>query len=526
LLQPRSTAVYDLRTARRAGFIKAAFGAGNFIVSPDGTLVAGVETADSSGNAMFATDGTAGAIEIWSVSDGKLVGRVTGGQPVANAPPVVVPVPLAFAAGKLIASGTSHGATGLQEWDPATGGLVHQWNGLGNMPGNMPPVTRTSVAVSNAGSAVAVAAGSVIKVFNTQGGDDIGELSSPIALMEVRGMAFSPDGATMAAVVGPGGTVGSATLLEWDINNGGKLTRQVPIDLSATVPAVDPNASGMGAADWGDVSYLQWKPDGRLVRVGDGLFDVVSGRAIYTLPSRVSGNLSGRLVGLANRRSTYEFLPVGVGDHVVLKTFDLPKAAIDTALASGGSVNVSPAVSVVAAPAVPTASGVNLDLAPGGRNIAMPIAPPPASAAPVATADIAAQGQWNVTVKSITVIDPAGIQKKMDAANQNVTQIQSKLQDAIANLAQASKISDLQDQLLDAKANVITLQRQAQAAPTSRTVAAVLDSGVVVKITTDSDVTAAFADAMHPGERMHVSGTGQVNSGVLGVKLRLAVPSK
>jgi fructose-1,6-bisphosphatase/sedoheptulose 1,7-bisphosphatase-like protein len=55
-------------------------------------------------------------------------------------------------------------------------------------------------------------------------------------------------------------------------------------------------------------------------------------------------------------------------------------------------------------------------------------------------------------------------------------------------------------------------------------VSAALDDGTAVEITTDSDVAAAFADAMHPGERVHITGAGQVSDGVLLVKLRLAVP--
>ena len=326
LLQPRTTAIYDLRTGKRGGFIKAAFQPRTVVLSPDGTMLAGSETTQSQGSSIFSTDGVAGAIEIWSALDNRLLGQVPSGQS------AVVPAPLGFAGGKLIAFGSSNGISGLQEWDPASGLILHQWR--------TPPLSRNSLAISNSGKYVAVAVNPVIRVFDTQSGEIAGELSSPVALSQTTGMAFSSDGKTIAAIVPSGGSNGvadsgaMATLLEWNVADGGKLARTVPIDLTTAASPFDPSMASSAAVDASDVAYLQWTPDGRMVRVGDGLFEATTGKAIFTLPNQTSGNLNGKLIAVADKRSAYEFLPTGTGSRLILKTVDLPNATIASAITS------------------------------------------------------------------------------------------------------------------------------------------------------------------------------------------------
>ena len=70
-----------------------------------------------------------------------------------------------------------------------------------------------------------------------------------------------------------------------------------------------------------------------MVRVGNGLFEINSGKAVDALPAQMSGNLAGRLIGAGDKRAAYEFLPTGIGDRILLKTVDLPMTMIDTAIA-------------------------------------------------------------------------------------------------------------------------------------------------------------------------------------------------
>ena len=156
-------------------------------------------------------------------------------------------------------------------------------------------------------------------------------------------------------------------------------------------------------------------------------------------------------------------------------------------------------------------------------------------------------------VKSTLAADPALIQMQLAAQNAKIAKTQSALDEALLRNDQVSRyqenteadgeivrqyqysedvrtsarslVTNLQDRLREEKAAVIKLQRAAAAAPTSRTVLAVLENGIAVQITTDSDATAALADAMHPGDRVHIGGFGQISDGTLQVKLRSAAPT-
>ena len=454
LLQPKSTGIYDLRTGRHTGSIKAAFEQRDLILSPDGKMLAGVETAASQNSTLFPADAVAGAIEIWSTSDNRFIGRVPSSAAIA------VPTPLGFAGGKFIASGSSSGLSGLQAWDPATSSIVHQWS--------TPAVSRSSIAISNSGKFVAVAAGSVVRTFNVQSGEIAGELSAPGPLSQMKGMAFSPDGKTIAAIV-PGDSSGrsadtTATLFEWSVANGGKLARSVPIDLAATVPQVNPASGASAPAGASDVAYLQWTPDGRMVRAGSGLFEITSGKAIYTLAAQMSGNLSGQLISVENKRSTYEFLPTGIGTRLVLKTVDLPSAMIDSGVASARAATNELAS---AGGDGPSTAPATLASSTDGVNAMMmwPSISSTTAPAPAATDQLAAQGQWDVQVKAMVRADPS-----------------------------------------------------------SRNVLAVLDNGIPVHITTDSDAAAAFVDNVHPGDHIHITGVGEVSEKILLVKMQTGQP--
>jgi hypothetical protein len=560
LIQPRTTAIFDLRTGKRSGFIKTALEPSNLILSSDGTMLAGIESAAAEGNMFAGADGASGGINIYSTADGQLIGRVPG------EPSAAVPVPLAFAGKRLIASGSS-GMSGLQAWDPATGLLTHQWS--------TPSVTRASIAISNSGRFIAVAMGPTIRIFDVASGDVAGELSAPISLRQLRGIAFAPDGKTIAAVVpaasarGGLATGATATLVEWNVADGGALARTLPIDLTAAAP-VDPMQTSGTAAVPEDVAYLQWTPDGRMLRVGGGLFEATSGKAIFTLAPQMSGNLSGRLISVACQRATYEFLPTGIGSHLLLKSVDLPAATINSAVSFAAASLLTPsaagpvagATASEAASMAPIASSIALAANPGAKlsvattspSYSALIVPSPTltAANPHATVQLALKENWDVQVKSISRPDPAVVQAQLAAQNEAVVKIESRLQDATVKYDQVSRyqegttadgeivrqyqysdelrtsahalLTSLEDQLRQAKANVIKLQRTVETAPVSRTVLASLDDGIPVEITSDSDISAAFVDAMHPGDRSHITGLGQVSQGVLVVKLRTALP--
>ena len=334
------------------------------------------------------------------------------------------------------------------------------------------------MAISHAGQFVAILAGQVIRAFNVQTGDVAGELSAPGLISNLKGMAFSPDGRTLAAIVpgyssGEAGTASAlATLLEWDVANGGKLARSVPIDLTRAALPINQSPTGTSPAIAPDVSYLQWTPDGRMVRVGGGLFEITSGTPIYSFGPQASGNLNGQLISVENRRSTYEFLPVGTSTRLLLKTVDLPGMVIDSSVAvaqasvgknqaaTPGNAGPSTASKVATAPAGSSDAVNAMMISPG--------AVPPA-APPQATDQLAAQGQWDVLVKAVV---------------------------------------------------------QANAAdPSARKILAVLPSGVAVHITTDSDAAATFADGVHPGDHIHIVGDGQVSEGKLLVTMQSGAPS-
>jgi hypothetical protein len=541
-LEPKTTAIYDLRTGKRSGFVKAAFAPNSLILSADGKTLAGVESLESQG--MFPIDGVAGAFEIWSTSDNRLIGQVPTPSVTPGAPPAAVPTPLAFAgdpaAPKLIASGTSNGITGLQEWDPGSGTLLHQWNTL--------PETRASIAVSNSGKFVAALANAVIRVLDTQSGDVAGELSPPAAisaaqLAQTKGIAFSPDGATIAAVVPSQGASSWGTLLEWNVAGAGQLSLALPIDLSAAAPPFDPTvaatpqpalpAPAARVPTAPDVAYLQWTPDGRMVRVGNGLFEINSGKAVDTLPAQMSGNLSGRLVGAGDKRAAYEFLPTGIGDRILLKTVDLPMTTINTAITQAIAGSPPPAAPSSTQPAAPTLASATSG---GTVNAMQAWSATPQSTVPPVTVALAEQGQWDVKIKSMIPADPVLIQKQLAAQGLILAQLQSALDAAQVKYDQAAAsgsdtqsdahtlVTTLQQRLIEANAREKKLQDAATLAPVTRIVLAALDNGTPVKITTDTDVAAAFADGMHTGDRFHISGFGQVGDGVLLVKLRLAVP--
>jgi hypothetical protein len=61
-------------------------------------------------------------------------------------------------------------------------------------------------------------------------------------------------------------------------------------------------------------------------------------------------------------------------------------------------------------------------------------------------------------------------------------------------------------------------------AGTARLALAVLDSGIQLQITTDTDATAAIVDFMRAGDRVHITGTGQIVEKLLVVKLQSASP--
>ena len=269
-------------------------------------------------------------------------------------PAAVIPVPLGFANGKLLGYGSSGGMSGLQIWDPATGAVVRQWS--------TNTLSRSSIAVSHSGKYVAFAANPVIRLLNLETGEVAGELSSPIALREMKGIAFSPDGATVAALV-PGDSMAASggvadTLLEWSVASGGKLQRALTISLAAAAETFNPAAMSSEASaamsaesKKTDLPYFQWNCDGRTVRVGDGLFEATSGKPIYTMPSEMSGNLVGRLAAISPKLSVFEFPPAGNGSRLLFKTIALPSASMEVAIASAAASVASTQSSLAAGPA-------------------------------------------------------------------------------------------------------------------------------------------------------------------------------
>jgi hypothetical protein len=55
-------------------------------------------------------------------------------------------------------------------------------------------------------------------------------------------------------------------------------------------------------------------------------------------------------------------------------------------------------------------------------------------------------------------------------------------------------------------------------------VLAVLDNGIPVHITTDSDAAAAFIDNVHPGDHIRIMGVGEVSEKILLVKMQSGQP--
>jgi hypothetical protein len=463
LVQPKTLPIYDLRNGRQTGFVKAGFQIQNLIISSDGKLAAGIETPASLADAIIPTDAPPGTIEIWSTNN-EMVGRVPSAMGAS------IPLPLAFADGKLIASGSSGGMIGLQAWDPITGSMLHQWN--------TPGITRSSMAISNSGQFIAAAGAKSIQLFSVQSGEIAGELTSPGPLSQIKGIAFSPDGKTIAAVV-PGdadgaaavsmGTSAGATLLEWNVAGEGKLARAVPIDLSATLPPFT-SAVGTSLPDAADVPYLQWTPDGRMVRAGHGLFEITSGKTIFTLTPQMSGNLSGRLISVENKRAMYEFMPTGLGSRLLIKSIDLPASTIDSAVAFAIASMAKPTAAAEDPTAAPTTSASSTAVFAATSPAYSALLVPPQSltagstlAAP--TKEIAAMGKWDVQIKSISRL-----------------------------------------------------------AGTTRLASAAMDSGIQLQITTDTDATAAIVDFMRPGDRVHITGTGKISQNLLIVKLLAASP--
>jgi hypothetical protein len=510
VLEPAVTVIYDLRTGQHVGAIKAAFQTQNFLLSSDGTTVAGVETEQP--GAMFTDPNRpAGTIEIWSVGSGQMSGQVPGNATLA------VPTPLAFAGGRLIASGASMAGSGLQAWDCASGTLQHQWK--------TSPLTREELAVSHSGNFVAAWMGDSIRLFNLNTGDIAGELTVPQSPPPPNGLAFSPDGRTLAAVfpadlaASINGTTSDAvatvpqeTVVEWDLSNHGKLLRAVPIDLSATAP---PNLIGLvtNVMPPSDRAKLQWTPSGGALRVEDGLFDAVTGKTICTLPIQRSGNLAGRLVAAGERRSTYEFLPAGLGTHVMIKTFDLTPTAQSALTTLARS---SAAASTLGA----TSQGANSTSA----MIMATTAPVPEAPVTVTPDQIAALGAWDVTVKSISKADPTFLRQQLTAANQAVTQVQTDLQNSAQQAGAPGQVLALQQRLDQLQQKAKKLQDLFDNAPSVRRLLVILDGGTAAHVTTDSATSAAFADFLHLGDHVHITGSGWLDGDNVNITMQTAAP--
>ena len=188
-----------------------------------------IDGGDSVVSAMaFSPDGTtlavagSGGTQLRDVPAGKLIKMLPAAHAVAFSPD-----------GKILAIGATGGT---QLWDLPAGKLIK----------TLPAASDRALAFSQSGNLLATAAGGKIQLWDTPSGQLIRTLTSANDI--IGSLAFSPDGAFLAAAVGAEGTAGGATQL-WQVPAGRLVTTLLAFGQTL-------------------VSAVAFSPDGKLLAVG------------------------------------------------------------------------------------------------------------------------------------------------------------------------------------------------------------------------------------------------------------------
>jgi len=209
------------------------------------------------------------------------------------------------------------------------------------------------------------------------------------------------------------------------------------------------------------------------------------------------------------------------------------------------------------ASAAPTTSPTGEDVAavadatPTGPNISAP-ASSPAATPHMATAAMAGQKEWVVTVIAVNKADENAIEQQITTAQQRITQIDKELITAKATQTQVNRmttsidayggrkstyvfpeaerakanmaVTHLEDERRELKGTTARLEKSKEAAKTTRTITARNDEGVPFEITAEGPAMITIAETMTPDSKWNVGGYGRVIQGVLNVKLQKATP--
>jgi hypothetical protein len=265
---PRSTVleVCDLRTMKKTGSVDTGGPLGQVALSADGAFLAGQ-----------GRPGGDTAVTVWSVSDGKQVGRITLNQRFARG------IDLEFVGdGKLLTGAAESDASLYQVWDFRTAKELCQFKADA-------PIDRRKRSVSAGGKYLALSSHKNDRalLFDLTTGTLAGEaMLADKNFVGFSGLAFSPDGKSLAGLYDK---AGASHFVVWDMATGKvKFDRRVAKNLKA-VAALALNYEGPA---------LEWLADSSAWFVYGSLLIDASGLALYwTVPAAATEPQQRRLFG-------------------------------------------------------------------------------------------------------------------------------------------------------------------------------------------------------------------------------------
>ena len=257
-----SVGVYDVRNGRRLGMIKQRLRPESVILNPAGTYVAGLALAQPTMGLApqpMPAPGVANTTCVYSIVDGREVARLPVAMPNV---PGQGPHVWFSGASQVIARG------------PRRNRAERRSRQLKLM---LPPKTFSidaslTDAVSPSGKFIATAQATKLNLNQLDDGSLAGEMKFPRRIIDVKTMAFSPDGTTLAALLEEGMT--GWHLVAWNMSGG---------ELQSDVQIVPPRATV-----W-TTDTFQWLADSKGVLIGDDLIDVASGKIFYSVQHPTAG---------------------------------------------------------------------------------------------------------------------------------------------------------------------------------------------------------------------------------------------
>jgi WD40 repeat protein len=290
--------IWDLAAGRKVGALEPPGGSGDFALSPDGKYFAG--------RTGF---GPQGGIEIWSTSDGQSINKVAVEGLIHQVAVTFLPDDL------ILTSSGTHNDVNFQVRELRTGKVRQQIQGVKDVEAKL-------YAISPGGKHLAVPRrdGKRVLVFDLSSGAQVGDAMTPLdrdfSHPNPTGVAFSPDGKSLAALFQ---FAFKYRLCTWEMGTGkGKLHPQLVHEEGGML--------GMGY----EGHPLEWLGDSScLIAFGQFFLDPTSGKLVWNLPKKFGDNSPRRVFGTTKVASVK-----GEFNNRQLIVEDLPRDQLDTALAA------------------------------------------------------------------------------------------------------------------------------------------------------------------------------------------------